>query len=256
MLKKYPGVYIIRVYGTIIEDKKFPGLNQIPSLAKRSVSFKNDEDFSTVPEILKEHSLHYKIRDKNSQLTEVKQFIKHEEKLFSEENLEELQQEENYETLEQIRKEYISLKKTAELAVLKTAQDMFCTCSEAGSKRVKNSIKTAEQCVIDECGMCIEPETLLPMVLSKKMILVGDHKQLQPVVLNKTAESLGLKISMFQRLCEDENMSRYCIMLTEQYRMVSLILNLYYLFYGNYLLYKYSTQVSVSFHLINFMMEN
>ena len=65
--------------------------------------------------------------------------------------------------------------------------------------------------------MCIEPETLLPMILSKKIILVGDHKQLQPVVLSKTAESLGLKISMFQRLSEDTNMSRYCITLTEQY---------------------------------------
>ena len=252
-MKKYPDVRIVRVYGTIIEEKRFPGLNKIPSLAKRRVSFRKDEDLSTIPKVLKKHSLHKKIRDKTSELTEVKKFITHENQLLGEEKLqgegdyhsldEEIKDQgseltrvnefstydsqlsskeylEDYEKLETIRKEYTALKKAAELAVLRRAQVIFCTCSEAGSKRIKDSIHQAEQCIIDECGMCIEPETLLPMILSKKIILVGDHKQLQPVVLNKTAESLGLKISMFQRLFEDENMSRYCIMLTEQYRMV------------------------------------
>ena len=219
MLKKYPDVDLVRVYGTIIEEKKFPGLNKIPSLAKRVVSFKN-EDISTVPEVLEKHSLHFKIRDKDSDLTEVKEFIRHENGLFSEELLRNLQEEENYLRLEMTRNEYIRLKKLAEFAVLRKAHVIFCTCSETGSRRIKDSVGQAEQCVIDECGMCTEPETLLPMVLSKKIILVGDHKQLQPVVKNKTAESLGLKISLFQRLFEDEKMSRYCIMLTEQYRMV------------------------------------
>ena len=227
MLKKYHDVgvpdhdiHIVCVYGTIIEENRFPGLNKISSLTNRRVSFRNDEDFRTVPKMLEPHSLHFKIRDENSQLREVKEFIKYENRLLSEEFLKALQEEEDYEKLEMIRKEYTALKKPAELAVLRTAQVIFCTCSEASSKRIKDSIHQAEQCIIDECGMCTEPETLLPMILSKKIILVGDHKQLQPVVLNKTAESLGLKISMFQRLFKDENMSRYCIMLTEQYRMV------------------------------------
>ena len=228
MLKKYHvaevpdhDIHIVRVYGTIIEEKKFPGLNKIPSLARRRVSFRNDEDFSTVPKILEPHSLHFKIRDTNSKLREVKDFIKYENQLLSEGCLRELQEEEDYEKLEIVRKEYTARKKKAELVVLRRTQVIFCTCSEAGSDRINNSICRAEQCIIDECGMCTEPETLLPMMLSKKIILVGDHKQLQPVVLNKTAESLGLKISMFQRLFEDEKMSRYCIMLTEQYRMVN-----------------------------------
>ena len=221
MLKKYPDVDVVRVYGTIIEEKKFPGLNRIPSLAKRRVDFKN-EDISTVPEVLEKHSLHFKIRpkDEDSYLNEVKEFIRHEKGLFSEEFLRDLQEEENYVKLEMIKNEYNRLKKLAEVAVLRRAQVIFCTCSETGSRRIKDSIGQAEQCVIDECGMCTEPETLLPMILSRKIILVGDHKQLQPVVKNKIAESLGLKISMFQRLFEDEKMSRYCIMLTEQYRMV------------------------------------
>ena len=219
-------IHIVRVCEPIIEEKKFPGLNKIPSLARR-VSFGNDEfeDFSTVPKILEPHSLHFKIRDINSKLREVKDFIKYENQLLSEGCLRALKEEEDYEKLEIVRKEYTAHKKKAELAVLKTAHVIFCTCSEAGSNRIKDSICRAEQCIIDECGMCTEPETLLPMILSKKIILVSDHKQLQPVVISKVAESLGLKISMFQRLFEDEKMSRYCIMLTEQYRMVN------YMFY-------------------------
>ena len=221
MLQKYPDVHIVRVYGTIIEEKKFPGLNKIPSLARRIVSFRNDEDFSTVPKVLEAHSLHFKIRDEGSELREVKEFIEHENHLLSEKVLKDLQEQEDYKILETTRKQYTGLKRNAEIAVLRTAQVIFCTCSEAGSIRMNDSISQVEQCTIDECGMCIEPETLLPMALSKKIILVGDHKQLQPVVLNKTAESLGLKISMFQRLFEDGKMFRYRIMLTEQYRMVN-----------------------------------
>ena len=42
------------------------------------------------------------------------------------------------------------------------------------------------------------------------------------MVLNKTVESSYENFSMFQRLIEDEKMSDYCIMLNEQYQMVSL----------------------------------
>ena len=220
MQEQYSDVCIVRVYGTIIEEREFPGLNKIPSLARRRVNFRNDEDFSTVPKILQPHSLHFKIRDENSKLREVNKFIEHENQLLSEKVLKDLQEEEDYEKLEMVRKKYTTLKREAELAVLRRTQVIFCTCSEAGSNRINNSIGRAEQCIIDECGMCTEPETLLPMILSKKIILVGDHKQLQPVVLDKIAKSLGLKISMFQRLFEDKKMSRYCTMLTEQYRMV------------------------------------
>ena len=129
---------------------------------------------------------------------------------------------EDHKELQKISNKYFTLKQKAENVVIKDAQAIFCTCAEAGSNRMKT--REVKHCIIDECAMCTEPETLLPMILSTKIILVGDHKQLQPVVLSKTAESLGLKISMFQRLFEDQNMSQYCIMLTEQYRMVSSLL--------------------------------
>ena len=202
-------MHILRVYGTKIEDVKFPELAAIPFLAKRQVAFEN-EDTDKVPKVLEEHSLHIKIRDKFSKKHEIRKFIKYEDNLKTLKNYEELQEKSD---------EYFALKKNAENTVLKEAQVIFCTCAEAGSNWLNT--RKINQCIIDECAMCIEPETLLPMILSEKIILVGDHKQLQPVVLNKTAESLGLKISMFQRLFKDKNMSRYRIKLIDQYRMVN-----------------------------------
>ena len=210
MLKKYPRVSILRVYGTKIENTK-SGLGDIPLLAaKRNITF---EDDNKVPKVLEQHSLHFKIRNESSTKDAIRKFIKFENWLKTRSMPELL---EDYETLSDT---YYELKKCAESAVLKEAQVIFCTCAEAGSNRM--NARRVKQCIIDECAMCIEPETLLPMILSEKIILVGDHKQLQPVVISKTARSLGLNISMFQRLIKDKNMSRYCIMLITQYRMVS-----------------------------------
>ena len=213
MLEKYSKVAMLRVCGTTIQEVDFPGLGDIiPMLAKRKVSYDNDEDIKKIPEDLKKHSLHFKIRDDLSKETEIKNFIRYEKELS---HNEELKASEDYELLKKIKDEYIVLKKEAESVVIKKAKVIFCTCAEAGSNRMKAG--EVKQCIIDECAMCTEPETLLSMILSKKTILVGDHKQLQPVVLDKTAEYLGLKISMFQRLFDDQTMSQYCIMLTEQY---------------------------------------
>ena len=219
LLDKYPEVSILRIYGTKIEDIDFSGLGDIiPMLAKRNILFRNDEDVSRVLERLKEYSLHFKIRDTSNKKVEISEFVKYENELLN--NKAQLRLLEDHKESQKISNKYFALKQRAETVVIKEAQVIFCTCAGAGSNRMKT--REVKQCIIDECAMCIEPETLLPMILSEKIILVGDHKQLQPVVLNKTAQYLGLNISMFQRLFEDQRISRYCTMLTEQYRMVSL----------------------------------
>ena len=64
--------------------------------------------------------------------------------------------------------------------------------------------------------MCMEPESLVPITGSRarQIVLIGDHKQLQPVVQDHVAKSLGLNVSMFERH------SKRAIMLRLQYRMV------------------------------------
>lgn len=87
---------------------------------------------------------------------------------------------------------------------------------------MKEACNNVMQCIVDECGMCMEPETLIPIVSSKaqQVVLIGDHMQLQPIVKNKLARSLGLRTSMFERFSEN------AFMLEEQYRMVSELLEL------------------------------
>ena len=78
------------------------------------------------------------------------------------------------------------------------------------------SCDNIQQCIVDECGMCMELETLVPITSSKarQVVLIGDHKQLQPIIQDNLAMTLGLSVSMFERLSERAKM------LELQYRMV------------------------------------
>ena len=50
-----------------------------------------------------------------------------------------------------------------------------------------------------------------------QVVLIGDHKQLRPIVMNSVASDLGLSQSLFERYA---TMRTKMIMLEEQYRMV------------------------------------
>jgi regulator of nonsense transcripts 1 len=55
--------------------------------------------------------------------------------------------------------------------------------------------------LIDEATQATEPECLIPLVLgAKHVVLVGDHQQLGPVIMNKKAARAGLCQSLFERL--------------------------------------------------------
>ncbi|XP_032112899.1 helicase with zinc finger domain 2 [Sapajus apella] len=91
---------------------------------------------------------------------------------------------------------------------------IVCTCSCAASP----SLKTLDvrQILVDEAGMATEPETLIPLVQfpqAEKVVLLGDHKQLRPVVKNEQLQNLGLDRSLFERYHGDAHM------LDTQYRM-------------------------------------
>ena len=46
----------------------------------------------------------------------------------------------------------------------------------------------------------MEPESLIPVVTHKtteQVVLVGDHRQLRPIVVSPTARGLGLNRSLF-----------------------------------------------------------
>ncbi len=75
-----------------------------------------------------------------------------------------------------------------------------------------------EMAIVDEAGQLTEPLTLGLILRARRFVLIGDDKQLPPVVRTK---SLGL--SMFERLKRD---GRAITMLDTQYRMHSEIMDL------------------------------
>lgn len=112
-------------------------------------------------------------------------------------------------------KKFNSLKRAAEREILQAADVVCCTCSAAGDPRIANL--RFRQCLVDEATQATEPECLIPIVLgAKQLVLVGDHCQLGPVVVNKKASRAGLGQSLFERLVM---LNLRPIRLQVQYRM-------------------------------------
>ena len=113
--------------------------------------------------------------------------------------------------------DYMKIIADAEAAELPKYDIILCTCTTSSQTRLHH-VHGAKivQCIIDECGMCTEPESLIPLVKHnpEQVVLIGDHKQLAPIVLEHTAKKLGLSVSLFERY------AKKAIMLDTQYRMV------------------------------------
>lgn len=89
--------------------------------------------------------------------------------------------------------------RAAEREILSNADVICCTCVGAGDPRLaKFKFRTV---LIDESTQSAEPECMIPLVLGcKQVVLVGDHQQLGPVIMNKKAAKAGLNQSLFERL--------------------------------------------------------
>lgn len=99
----------------------------------------------------------------------------------------------------QDEKKFKQLVRAAERETLSNADVICCTCVGAGDPRLaKFKFRTV---LIDESTQAAEPECMIPLVLGcKQAVLVGDHEQLGPVIMNKKAAKAGLKQSLFERL--------------------------------------------------------
>ncbi|XP_060141860.1 DNA replication ATP-dependent helicase/nuclease DNA2 isoform X1 [Globicephala melas] len=85
------------------------------------------------------------------------------------------------------------------------------------------SRKTFDFCIVDEASQISQPVCLGPLFFSRRFVLVGDHQQLPPLVLNCEARALGMSESLFKRLEQNKNA---VVQLTVQYRMNSKIMSL------------------------------
>ncbi|XP_072734950.1 3'-5' exoribonuclease HELZ2 isoform X1 [Ciconia boyciana] len=115
---------------------------------------------------------------------------------------------------EEETKEYKNQLSVARAYELASHDVILCTCSAASASCLEQL--NVRQIIIDECAMSTEPETLIPLVShrhAEKVVLLGDHKQLRPVVNNDFCKSLGMETSLFERY------RNQAWMLDTQYRM-------------------------------------
>ncbi|KAI9189782.1 ATP-dependent RNA helicase [Blastocladiella emersonii ATCC 22665] len=97
------------------------------------------------------------------------------------------------------QKRYVKLKRQLEQEILDAADVICCTCVGAGDMRL--SKQRFRSVLIDEATQATEPEVFIPLVRgAKQVVLVGDHQQLGPVVMNKKAAQAGFTQSLFERL--------------------------------------------------------
>lgn len=142
--------------------------------------------------------------------------------------------------LDEIRKLYV-----------KHANVIGTTCVASANKQFMDNYPTFDVVIIDEVSKATPPELLLPMLKGKKIILVGDHHQLPPLVGDDTFEETLetiikesdtfeekreleklLEESLFERLYKNLPKSNKQ-MLAIQYRMHESIMKTIELFYEN-----------------------
>nr|XP_026689753.1 helicase with zinc finger domain 2 isoform X2 [Ciona intestinalis] len=202
---KNAGLRVLRVFGTNAEEEDFP--NPLKPVSQKLAEPKSEQ--------LKQMSLHFRIRDVRSN-PYAEEILKY-DKMFL--HFFEYKDFQNF----------VQVISKAKLWEFKQSEVIVSTCisatqiSDARINISKESGKSlpfkVAQCIVDETGMCSEPETLTPIVASQaeQVVLIGDHKQLQPIVTCKEASELGLSKSMFERL---KNYHKADVgMLTNQYRM-------------------------------------
>ncbi|CAM9306566.1 unnamed protein product, partial [Phaeothamnion confervicola] len=108
---------------------------------------------------------------------------------------------------------------------LSEAQVVCATLAGCGGpelvETVNSSAKGFDTVVVDEACQAVETSTLVPLALGcKRLILVGDPRQLPATVISQAAKEQGFELSLFERF---ERAGHPVHMLTVQYRMLPAI---------------------------------
>ncbi|MEA5617609.1 AAA domain-containing protein [Cronbergia sp. UHCC 0137] len=113
---------------------------------------------------------------------------------------------------------------------LDNANVVGITCVQAANYNFSEEFQSFDVVIIDEVSKCTPPELLIPALKGKKLVMVGDHRQLPPMLdtstVEEVAQSIGntrqemqfLEESLFKSQFEtaDKSIKQ---MLNTQYRM-------------------------------------
>ncbi|MGB9960008.1 MAG: AAA domain-containing protein [Candidatus Bathyarchaeales archaeon] len=111
--------------------------------------------------------------------------------------------------------------KNEELVKLKTAQVVGATLSKVSMLKMCNKVSWEnpffDVVIVDESSMATIPLTLVGVLSGKQFILVGDHKQLPPIVTERAGKVLKEKYESLFRLLYEKYPAK-SVMLDVQYR--------------------------------------
>ncbi|KAG7327812.1 hypothetical protein KOW79_009418 [Hemibagrus wyckioides] len=179
----------LRIYCDQMEMREFPYPGSALKLCRRSLRDEKPK------KVLRDISLMYLVRKpENPYSEEIKAFENGEEEFVTE--------------------RYKTALKNAQKHELLKHDVILCTCSTA-LKPILTETMDFRQILIDECAMATEPEAFIPLVSHKpeQIVLLGDHKQIRPIVTCARVKDLGMDKSLFERYMHE------AVMLDTQYRM-------------------------------------
>ncbi|XP_033113754.1 helicase with zinc finger domain 2-like [Anneissia japonica] len=240
-LKRLSDIRVVRVYSESIEDKDYPR----PWLAKPKRKFSMME--ASIDPKNRDIALHHLIRQRGNPFSctierkeaeFTKRIEEYRRKAKSKKSNDKYDAQAKKLFTEEEIKAYKALIMDAKKEELQKYDVILTTCNVAGAPEIRRFCNIIE-CIIDEAGMCTEPESLIPLVgcTPHKVVFIGDHKQLRPIVQEPNARELGMEISLLERYADE------AIMLDIQYRMHPSICDFpSQQFYDN----KLKTDISVS----------
>ncbi|WP_348535390.1 AAA domain-containing protein [Komarekiella delphini-convector] len=125
---------------------------------------------------------------------------------------------------------------------LDNANVVGITCVQAAGRDFSEEFKYFDVAIIDEVSKCTPPELLIPALKAKKLVMVGDHRQLPPMLntstLEEVAQAIGSPIEELKFLEESLFKSQFEAadqtikqMLNTQYRMHPFIMGAINQFY-------------------------
>ncbi|PAV73520.1 hypothetical protein WR25_11225 [Diploscapter pachys] len=113
------------------------------------------------------------------------------------------------------QKRFTLLKTAAELKILTESRICVATCATSASPLFEEIRPT--HLLLDEAAQATVPEAMIPLMTSpKKFVLLGDTRQLPPLIISVRAKKAGLECSIMERLMQVEVPN---VKLLDQYRM-------------------------------------
>jgi RecA/RadA recombinase len=198
--------------------------------------------WQTIPDKLKPELSNDNLFDSDSLCSIQNKFKSWKRQLKSEENY--LQKYQNFvqDWVAKLRKPSEQDSKDLRGIYLDNANVVGITCVQAANYNFSEEFQSFDVVIIDEVSKCTPPELLIPALKGKKLVMVGDHRQLPPMLDTSTVEEVAktmgntreelqfLEESLFKSQFEtaDKSIKK---MLNTQYRMHPMIMGAINQFY-------------------------